>query len=135
MNRSGRMLMNWNRSFTQARSPKPPALRMPWSGPTAAAGARAARSAQIAVAAPPTAYPAAKPTTVPVDPPMTAPIGQRTRTAKGADTVSSAYCSKCSRARGTAGTIHHARANGNAAIRLAAIAGLKSLIAEWRRSP
>ena len=57
-----------------------------------------------------------------------------TSTAAGAETVTSAYSSKRSHASGIAGTIHQARAKGSAAIKLAAISGLNSLIAEWRRS-
>ncbi len=55
-------------------------------------------------------------------------------TAAGAETVTRAYSSKRSHANGMAGTIHHASANGSAPIRLAAIPGLNSLIAELRRS-
>ena len=134
MNRSGRTLMNWNRSLTQARSPKPPAARTPWSGPRPLRACRAVRSAQAAAMIPPTTQPAANPITAPVSSRREASVGQISSTANGAETVSRAYCSKLSRANGIAGRIHQASAKGNAAIRQAAIAGLKSLIAESRSS-
>ena len=132
MKRSGRRLTSWKRSFTQARAPKPPARRTPWSGPSAASGRFEYRIAQTPTIPPPTIHPAAKPITAPVRPATAASDGQSTRTATGAETVSHAYASNRSRARGIAGTIHHARANGRADIRAMAIPGLNSRIAPWR---
>ena len=132
MKRSGRRLMSWNRSFTHARAPKPPALRTPWSGPSAASGRFEYRIAQVATITPPTIHPAAKPITAPVWPATAASDGHSTSTATGAETVSHAYASNRSRARGIAGTIHQARAKGSADMRAIAIPGLKSLIAPPR---